>query len=245
VKEGKSRRTAAFWLFGLGGVLITAAIIALYTPWLPIFDLRQISILGNRQTPANEIVEALNLSRGDPLPSISVRAAASRVSSLPWIKSVRVSRAYPHGLRIVVTERVPVARLAYGPSGCLLLGEGGVVVSEQCTGESGLPLVTGARVTGEAAGERLLDPEIAELLDAFRGADWLGVTLREIKVTGAERMAELTCESGLRILLGALEVAGERVVYLKALCRSIDVNEYELIDLRYRGEATLVPRVRR
>jgi cell division septal protein FtsQ len=245
VKEGKSRRTAAFWLLGVGGVLITAAIIALYTPWLPIFDLRQVWISGNQETPAREVVQALSLSKGVSLPSISLTAAAGRVSTLPWVKSTRIYRVYPHGLRIVITERQPVARLSRGEDGCLLLGEGGVIVSDRCEGHDDLILIAGVGVLGEGAGARVADTEVIDLLSALQGADLRGLSIADMTVSEDDRMVELTTGSGIRILLGALTVAAERVAYLEALCGSMDVEEYELIDLRYGGEATLVPRARR
>jgi cell division septal protein FtsQ len=245
VKEGKSRRTAAFWLLGVGGVLITAAIIALYTPWLPIFDLRQISISGNLETPARDVVRALSLSRGIALPSISLSAAAERISTLPWVKEARVFRVFPHRLRIVITEREPVARLLDGDKGCWVLGEGGVVVSDRCDEAESLVALAGVGLLGTGPGARLADGEAVDLLRTLRGAELPGLTVERIEVSGQERMVELTDDSGIRVLLGSLAVATERVAYLEALCRSMDIQEYELIDLRYGGEATLVPRARR
>jgi hypothetical protein len=40
-------------------------------------------------------------------------------------------------------------------------------------------------------------------------------------------------------------VAASRIRPLEALCRAVNIGTYELIDLRFGGEATLVPRVRR
>ena len=245
MKEGRSRRTAAFWLLGVGGVLITAAIIALYTPWLPIFDLRQVSVSGNLETPARDVLRALNLSRGVALPSISLKAAERRISVLPWVKSVRVTRDFPHGLHIIIAERQPIARLSRDGVGCLLIGEGGVVVSSDCSGFGDLILLMGIDTLGEGAGARLADGEVMRLISVLRETDLQGLVIEGIDVSGTERRVELIDRSGIRVLLGSLSVAAERVAYLEALCRSMDVEEYELIDLRYGGEATLVPRVRR
>ncbi|MBU0596439.1 hypothetical protein KJ567_07135, partial [Candidatus Bipolaricaulota bacterium] len=53
---------------------------------------------------------------------------------------------------------------------------------------------------------------------------------------------ELLTEDGLRVRLGGIEGVTGRVEALAALSRRIDFRDYELIDLRFGGEATLVPR---
>ena len=78
MKEGKSRLKTAFWLLGLGGVLITVAIIALYTPWLPIFDLREVAVSGNKETTALDVARAANVRGGVGLLSVSLRTKIGR-----------------------------------------------------------------------------------------------------------------------------------------------------------------------
>ncbi len=245
MKEGKSRRRAAFWLLGIGGVLITAAIIALYTPWLPIFDLREIAVSGNRRTSAQEIAQATGLRRGAPLPKISLRDIRDRVSSLPWVKAVDLRRDFFHTLSIRITEREPVAR-AYRPDGaCALLAEGGVMVAPACDPEwGGLIRLDGAVFTGGEAGATLVEPQVGALVETIRSASWAGAHVQGVDVSDGDAV-ELKSDTGIRILLGPLRTSLDRVNALESLCRELDPEGYELIDLRFGGEATLVPRVRR
>jgi cell division protein FtsQ len=170
VKEGKSRLETAFWLLGLGGVLITVAIIALYTPWLPIFDLREVAVSGNRETTALDVASAANLRGGVGLLSVSLRATAKRVSALPWVENVRVRRSFPHGVDIEVIERSPVARVMLTGGACALLGEGGVVVAIHCKGRDTVPLLKGVTLSKTEPGGRLTKPEAADLMDALQRA---------------------------------------------------------------------------
>jgi cell division protein FtsQ len=244
VKEGKSRLNTAFWLLGLGGVLITVAIIALYTPWLPIFDLREVGVSGNRETSALDIARAANLRGGVGLLSVSLSSTARRVSALPWIKEVRVRRSFPHGVTIEVVERSPVARILQGGSKCSLVGEGGVVLVAACTGRDSVPLLKGAALSKAEPGGRLVDAGVAALMDALQSASIAGLTVREVDVSKRES-AELVTTADARIRLGTLGEAAAKIRYLEALCRTVKAEQYELIDLRFGGEATLVPRVRR
>ncbi|MCX6101185.1 MAG: FtsQ-type POTRA domain-containing protein [Candidatus Bipolaricaulota bacterium] len=244
MKEGKSRLNTAFWLLGLGGVLITVAIIALYTPWLPIFDLREVGVSGNHEASALDIARAANLRGGVGLLSVSPSSTARRVSALPWIKEVRVRRSFPHDVTIEVVERSPVARILQGGSKCVLIGEGGVVVAATCTGRDSVPLLKGAALSKAEPGGRLVDAGVAALMDALQAASIAGLTVREVDVSKRESV-ELVTTADARIRLGMLSEAAAKIRYLEALCRTVKAEQYELIDLRFGGEATLVPRVRR
>ena len=244
MKEGKSRLKTAFWLLGLGGVLITVAIIALYTPWFPIFDLREVAVSGNKETTALDVARAANLRGGVGLLSVSLRTTAKRVSALPWVENVRVRRSFPHGINIQVIERSPVARVMLTGSACALIGEGGVVVAIDCKGRDGTPLLKGVSLSKAEPGGRLAKQGAADLMDALQRAALPGAVVREVNISKGES-AELVTTAETRVRLGALDEAAGKISYLEALCRAAKAEQYELIDLRFGGEATLVPRVRR
>ncbi len=244
MKEGKSRLSTAFWRLGLGGVLITAAIIALYTPWLPIFDLREVDVSGAREISAVDVARAANLRGGAGLLSVSLSATARRVETLPWVKQARVRYSFPHRVKIDVVERAPVARVALGGHPCLLLAEGGVVVSAACAGHESIPHLKGAALSAAQPGGRLVDAEVTALVDALHRASFAGLTVREIEVAKRESV-ELVTTADTLVRLGPIRGAAEKIRYLEALCSTVKVERYEVIDLQFGGEATLVPRARR
>ena len=242
MKEGKSKRRAVLWVVGMGGVLITVAIIALYTQWLPLFDLQHVSIVGNRHTAGSDVVRVSGLKRGSALPSLRLHAAATRIGALPWVKTADLVREFPHGVRIEITERVPAARRTSSDGKCLLIGEGGIVVSDTCEGWNETILLTGGSVSGTTPGAHVLEPALVGLLDGLLRATLPGMTVRKLDVSNATSIV-LVDDSGTRVLLGALDDAASRIRPLEALCRAVKVGNYEQIDLRFGGVATLVPRV--
>ena len=240
MKEGKTRRRVVVCTIAVGGVLISAAAIALYTPWLGLFDLREIVISGNQRVSAETIGRAAALRRGHPLLAISLSNVSTRVSSLPWIKAVAVRRDFPHGIRIRVQERAPIAWMQH-PEGaeCLTVGEGGVVVATGCETWDTLVELTGGSVSSSAPGARLLDERVADLIERLRSDDLSTMHIQRIDVTDPSSVT-LDAESGLRVMLGGIELQAKRVSALAALSRAIDLIEYRLIDLRLEGEARLV-----
>jgi len=239
VKEGKNRRKIAFRAVVVGGVLISAAAVALYTPWLGLFDLRAIRVSGNHHVSAAQVGQAAGLSRGRPLLAISCSAVSERISQIPWVREVRVSRAFPHTLHIEVTERISVAVMSLPDGRCVMLGDGGVVVAEGCQ-ESATELeLVGAELTQSETGGKLVEPTVVELIDAVRGPLDLETNIRRIDVSDLSSVI-LEAESGLRILLGAIDSHAQRLARLSVLGREIDLSAYRTIDLRLEGEATLV-----
>jgi len=240
-KEGKAWRRSVIAAVVLGGVLITAAISVLYIPSLGFVDLREVLISGNRHAAVSEIVSLSGLSRGQALPAISLRRVASQIREHPWVRSVHVRRVLPHGIQITIQERTEIAWMALSSDGeCLLLGDGGVVVSTDCATSSVVELC-GAVVTDHAPGARLVDGRVADLLKSLRREELHSLDATCLNVSNLASI-ELLAEDGLRVRLGGIEGVMGRVEALAALSRRIDFRDYEQIDLRFGGEATLVPR---
>jgi len=238
VKEGKNRRKIAFRTVVVGGVLISAAAIALYTPWLGLFGLRAITVSGNQRVSAETIGQAAALVRDRPLLTISRSLVSARVCEIPWIRSARVHRVFPNTLRIEVTERVPVARVLHA-DGCATLADGGVVVEGDCADSVPNLDLVGARLSHVLPGGRLHDQRVSSLIDLLRISALSDMHFRRIDVTDPSSVV-LDAESGLRVLIGAIDSYAQRLARLVVLSRELDVSAYREIDLRLEGEATLV-----
>ena len=242
MKEGTFWRESAILVFAVGGVLITAAAIALCTPWFGLVDLREVVITGNHYAAAADLVSLAGLQRGQSLLATSLRRVSADILRHPWVKNVLVRRRLPHSLVIQVQEIREVAWMS-SPSneGCLTLGEGGVLVSTDCLRSAAMIELRGARLPGGGVGDVLPDEEIADLIDALQGGVLASLGTQLIDLTNPDSV-ELRTRSGLRVLLGDMNEVLLRLDSLEALCRSLDVEDYEVIDLRFGGEATLVPR---
>jgi len=125
--------------------------------------------------------------------------------------------------------------------GCFAVGEGGVIVSTDCERASSSIELRGARLSGSGVGSVLLNETLVVLIDGLRSGELLSLGVELVDLTDADSV-ELETESGLRVLLGSMNGALMRLDCLAALSRSLDVEDYEVIDLRFGGEATLVPR---
>ncbi len=113
------------WIGGAGaaGVLVVVVVILLHTGW---FSAEAVTVTGTHpHTPATAIVDASGLGHHPALIDVNPAATARRVEALPFIASATVSRRWPDGVSIEVTERVPVVQMiGPGSEWSLLDGNG-------------------------------------------------------------------------------------------------------------------------
>jgi cell division protein FtsQ len=129
--------------------------------WLrssPLVAVRQVTVSGASGPDAPQIRAALtSAARGMTTLNVQMGHLHSAVEPYPVVKSLSVSTDFPHGMRISVSEQIPVAvlmtagqRIAISADGTLLHG---------AASEGALPSITltvppgGSHVTGTAASE--------------------------------------------------------------------------------------------
>ena len=240
MKEGSAKRQNAVWVFLLGGVLIAAAIIALYTPWLQFCDVREVVVSGNQNATAVDLVSLSQLHRGQTIFSVPATLIRHRLESHPWVKRAFVRRIFPHTIQLMVEERCVIAWLQHPSEDVrVAVAEGGVIVGGDGSVRSSVEII-GAESSGWEQGDRLVDPRVAEFVVELLG-NVCQLAVRSVDVTDL-RSIELILDNDTRVLLGDMAQVQNRLVALNALCREIQIDGYELIDVRFGGEATLVPR---
>ncbi|HWE71068.1 MAG TPA: FtsQ-type POTRA domain-containing protein [Acidimicrobiales bacterium] len=82
-----------------------------------LFAARVVTVTGaHPQTPTAAIIQAAGLSNRPLLLNVDAAAAEARLTALPFIRTAQVTRHWPDGVQVTVTQRVPVAVMA-GPTG--------------------------------------------------------------------------------------------------------------------------------
>jgi cell division protein FtsQ len=243
VSEGGSTSKARGWGIVIGGVLIVAAVVALYSPSICLFDLRAVFVEGAVRLTPGDIVAAAGFRTGDNLLRLPLDAARERIRSLPWVAEARLSRRLPHTVRIDVVERVALAVYRTADAARWdVLASGGVVTEQVEDPPSdvlrlrGIPL---ASIEGLPAGA-LVEPGIV-LLEALHAYGLGPPQFAELDVGDPNDIRLLSSES-LVVHLGGLDEAATSARALAALLEQITADDYQAIDLTYDGEAFLVPR---
>ena len=90
--------------------------------WAPIFKVTSVQVTGTRLLDTAQVVKAADVSQ--TIFFLNGDAVATRVRSLPWVESVKVSTALPASVRVAVTEWTPMARVLRGGAEYALAAQG-------------------------------------------------------------------------------------------------------------------------
>jgi hypothetical protein len=101
------RRRRRQLLWGLVALVLAAGTVQLART--PLFGLGAVHVEGTGPTGRDQVLAAAGVRPGQPYLGLDLEAIRDRVAALPRVAAARVVRDYPAGLRIVVSERTPVA----------------------------------------------------------------------------------------------------------------------------------------
>jgi cell division protein FtsQ len=180
--------------------------------WLVFFSsvvtVRDVSVHGNTTVSSVRIRAVAKAPIGRQLARVDLAAIQARVETIPAVKSVSVSRSWPHTVAITVTERTPVAVVERGTS-LQAVDEDGVLFGSYDHQPSDLPLVvTSADVDAEALAEAAhvvssLRPDIAAKVD-------------RVEVASVDRI-RLHLAGGRIVMWGSAEQSTQKAAVLAVL----------------------------
>ena len=111
---------------------------------------QQVTVQGESQLSQQQILAAARVPDGAHLAQLDLGAIRARVGALAPVRRVDVSRDWPHGVLIKVTERTPVAVVEIGGSFHAMDADG-VLFRDYRRPPAGMPRVVSTADTGSAA----------------------------------------------------------------------------------------------
>jgi len=144
------RRLAAVTSLAALGCLVVGGWFLLHSS---LMSARVVTVVGASHTPRGEVVTAAGLDGRPPLLDVVPGAAETRIEQLPWVLRATVSRQWPDGVRIAVTERTPVAVVASGTSRWAEVDRSGRVLEIVSTPPTGLPQLAISGTPGVSGSE--------------------------------------------------------------------------------------------
>lgn len=224
-RRGPSRRKLV-----IVGVLL--ALLAIGAGWVVGFsDLlaaRRVEVVGAGQLAPVQVREAAQVPLGRPLARIDLSAVRERVSALPQVAAVRVSRAWPHGVRIAITERIAVAVVPRG-DGFRGLSADGVLFRSYASRPPGLPVVA-----DDQGADRTALREAALVVGSL-SADLLG-RVDHVTVRTADAIT-LVLRSGRQVIWGNASDSAHKAEVLAVLLRQ----KSSVVDLSVPGRPAVRP----
>lgn len=180
--------------------------------WLVFFSsvvtVREVSLHGNRTISSVRVRAVAKAPMGTQLARVDLAAIKARVEAMPAVRSVSVSRSWPHTVAISVTERTPVAVVDRG-AGLQAVDEDGVLFGSYSRKPDDLPLIsTAPDVKSEALAEA------AHVVTSLR-AD-IASKVERVDVESVDRI-RLLLTGGRTVMWGSAEQSAQKAAVVAVL----------------------------
>jgi cell division protein FtsQ len=186
------------------------------------FAVGQIKVTGHVETSEIDVLEQLDLDGATSLIGFDSEMARQRVLKMPWVATARVTKLYPDGVSVELTEKNPFAVWQNGDVLSLVDEKGGEIVAFNDEKYLELPLVIGE-------GANLNAREIVAMMAAFPD---LSDRVKAYAYIGGRRW-DLQMKDGVTVQLPEknMGAALETVVGLEAE-QALLGKDVEVVDLR-------------
>lgn len=156
----------------------------------------EVLVEGRRETPAAEVLAALQVRYGTPLFAFSPQEARNRLLGIGWVRDARVERRLPGTIFVDLEERNPAAIWQHRGDFALVDATGAVIGSEDVGRFAGLRLVVGDDAP----------PHFAALFEILNAEPDLAPKVRAAVRVGGRRW-NLQFDNGITVLLPETGIA--------------------------------------
>ncbi len=212
-----------------GAIVLVIAIVLIYLAgFTSAFAVKKVSVTGLHRLTRHGVLAVAKVPMGKPLARLNLKPIEQRLAAIPGVARVDVKRAWPNTVRIVVTERTPVASI--NRSGTIWLVDGhGVAFQRVAHTPHGLPRLT-ADPTGSAPAAAKAAMHVAADLPS-----WLRT--RTITITAAtQNSVTLHLTKGRTVTWGGDDRDGDKAQSLQALLKQsgteYDVSSPKVVAVR-------------
>ncbi|ASQ91497.1 hypothetical protein CHL67_11675 [Prosthecochloris sp. GSB1] len=244
---GGSPEGGGRWKSALVMILLLTAVLtglSLYAQkWKKAVWVREVVVTGNRLLSNDELMKRADGLVGKSLESVDSARLAARFAALPYVRNARVARELNGIVRIVLEERVPLARITDGGKVQVIDTEGYILPYRELPPPvSSLPPVSGVRKTRartgriEKADEKQFEV-IKGMVEAVSASEYAGLLISGISLRDGNTTYLTAAGSPTRFIVGndgnykeklkKFEIFWQKVVAKKGL------DSYATVDLRF------------
>jgi len=187
-----------------------------FSSWLAVQD---IEVTGAQTVGASDIRARSGIDEGEPLVRVDLSGAERRIGSLAVVRSVSVTRQWPHGILISIQEREAIAVVDIG--GQLRgMDADGVVFRDYAKAPPGLPRVETSIGTTSAALQ-----EAAKVVSAL--PDDLILLVDHVQVTTVDQIS-LVLKDGRTVVWGSAAESDTKAEVIGPLLARVQAQVYDV-----------------
>lgn len=212
-------------------IVVLVAVVIATSGWLLFFSsvvsVESVEVSGNSAALSSRSIERVaQVPMGEQLIRVDLDAIQARVEGIDAVRSVEVSRSWPHAISIRITERVPIAVVHSGDDVKAMDAEGRVFARKASLLPKGLPVIdTAVNVNAATLSEA------ARVVTSLR-AD-IAARVERIKADSMDKIV-LKLTDGVTVEWGSADDSENKAAVLAILLEQ-DVKE---IDVSVPGRPT-------
>lgn len=177
----------------------------LHDPRFVVASSSEIQISGNHHLTRAQVLSVFGADLERNIFKIPLAERRSNLERLPWVESAAVERLLPNALRVVVTERTPVAYYREGTQIGLVDASGTLLdMPQDVAGDPhySFPVLTGLATT-DPVSVRAARMEVYHrfMKDLDSGGDKLTESLSEVDVSNPEDVKAVVTSNGMDVLV--------------------------------------------
>jgi cell division protein FtsQ len=215
------RRRWLAWRYLLAAGLVLAIVGgAVYGVWFSSWlAVERVEVSGAQTVAASDIRARSGIDDGQPLVRVDIDGAERRIGSLAVVKSVSVTRQWPHGILISIQERVAIAVVEIGDQ-LRGMDADGVVFRDYKKAPPGLPRVETSIGTTSAALK-----EAAKVISAL--PESLSLIVDHVQVTTVDQIS-LVLKDGRTVVWGSADESDTKAGVLAVLLATVQAEVYDV-----------------
>lgn len=137
----------------------------------PLFTITSVEVVGATHISEDAVRALADVPDDATLIRFPSAGVAKRVAASPWVSEVAVSRVFPSGMRIRVTERVPVGIVDAGETMWLVDTSGMVIAKPTTETSETIPVIRDVPGLDLKAGRRTVSEPLLNAITVLTGLD--------------------------------------------------------------------------
>lgn len=242
--ERESRQAGSRRAFRVRAILAVVVVLAVVGSCVgiyssPLFAVTHVEVAGVTHLTADRVRQLAAVPAGATLLRFPSDAVAARVAKDPWVGSVSVSRVFPDGMRIRVTERAPVAVVDTGKGYWFVDPQSYLLAPSAKDATATLPVIRSVPELQLVAG-RSSSPELRNAVAVLTGlSPQLAATIRIMLAPTIDGTSVITSDRveivfGQAIDMGVKD-AGARRILTEQRGKAVSIDVRNIDRMTWRG----------
>jgi cell division protein FtsQ len=214
----------------LFSIIIGATSYVLFKPYYLVVNF--INVTGNSYLTTSEVIDGAGIKNGQSLVLTSISDIEKLLSEMAWVSEAKVTKVWPDGISMTITERKPLLALSYH-GGFVIIDDKGIVLDIKSNfSEVNLPIISGYIPDSVSVGRLIMGEELWSQVTNITDYLPISIILQLSELSWYGYNVRMYLNNGLEIFIGDIrEFDPEKLLLLPEVIDNINDIKEGYLDL--------------